>query len=144
MPIWTLHIKYLQQVDKHLWCLWLLGELKFYSNWLCNILKYTSLWCSALTFILNEYLDIIKPEYWLNFFVKGNFRHFNLFRASFLLNLFVSLTIPFDLPGINVKKFFEKKLIVMFYGSQSPPCKLKLHSTLLNTKKISFGKLPQP
>lgn len=32
----------------------------------------------------------------------------------------------------------------MFHGSQSSSCKLKLHSTLLNTKKIGFGKLPRP
>lgn len=32
----------------------------------------------------------------------------------------------------------------MFHRSQSSSCKLKLHSTLLNTKKIGFGKLPRP
>lgn len=59
--------------------------------------------------------------------------------------MFVSL-FHADLPGIIVEKYFvgEEKLIVMFHGSQSSSCKLKLHSTLLNTKKIGFGKLPRP
>lgn len=71
---------------------------------------------------------------------------FNFCWVSLLLNVLVSLTVSFWPPWHYCGEILwgGKKLIVMFHGSQSSSCKLKLHSTLLNTKKIGFGKLPQP
>lgn len=60
-----------------------------------------------LTKIPGSHLEILKPEYLLNFYIKNNYRNFNIIKKFDILNIFKIklITIIKFFYNLNKKKF---------------------------------------